>query len=178
RPRPAVRYPFPRARTHLAPCRCLLRGWAGRRRARTAARHAPTRRVRRRARTGSRASAGPRRRPSSPPPIPRRSVPAWRASRFRSTRKCNMAEVIRIAAAGDVHASEAIRERVESAFERVEDEADVILLAGDLTTTGELEQAQVLADACRAVSIPVFAVLGNHDYHAGCATEMASLLTE
>ena len=89
-----------------------------------------------------------------------------------------MAEVIRIAAAGDVHASEAIRERVESAFERVEDEADVILLAGDLTTTGELEQAQVLADACRAVSIPVFAVLGNHDYHAGCATEMASLLTE
>ena len=89
-----------------------------------------------------------------------------------------MAEVIRIAAAGDVHASEAIRERVESAFERVEDEADVILLAGALTTTGELEQAQVLADACRAVSIPVFAVLGNHDYHAGCATEIASLLTE
>jgi uncharacterized protein len=89
-----------------------------------------------------------------------------------------MARVIRIAAAGDVHASEAIRERVESAFERVEDEADVILLAGDLTTTGELEQAQVLADACRAVSIPIFAVLGNHDYHAGCATEIAALLSE
>ena len=33
-----------------------------------------------------------------------------------------MAEVIRIAAAGDVHASEAIRERVEGAFERVEEE--------------------------------------------------------
>src|SRR5438270_12701393 len=87
-----------------------------------------------------------------------------------------MAEVIRMSAAGDVHAAEAIRERVESAFERVEDEADVILLAGDLTTTGELEEAQVLADACRAVSIPVFAVLGNYDYHAGCATEVGSLL--
>ncbi|MFL5910345.1 MAG: metallophosphoesterase [Gaiellaceae bacterium] len=89
-----------------------------------------------------------------------------------------MAAVIRIAAAGDVHASEAIRERVETAFERVEDEADVILLAGDLTTTGEPEQAQVLADACRAVSIPIFAVLGNHDYHAGCAAEIAALLSD
>jgi Icc-related predicted phosphoesterase len=93
-------------------------------------------------------------------------------------RNCNITGVIRIAAAGDVHASEATRERVESAFERVESEADVILLAGDLTTTGELEQAQVLADACRTLSIPVFAVLGNHDYHAGCATEIAALLSD
>jgi Icc-related predicted phosphoesterase len=89
---------------------------------------------------------------------------------------CNIRGVIRIAAAGDVHASEAIRERVEGAFERVEDEADVILLAGDLTTTGEPEQAMVLADACRGLSIPVFAVLGNHDYHAGRADDVAALL--
>ncbi|HEY2073674.1 MAG TPA: metallophosphoesterase, partial [Gaiellaceae bacterium] len=86
--------------------------------------------------------------------------------------------MIRIAAAGDVHASEAIRERVESAFERVESDADVILLAGDLTTTGEPEQAQVLADACARLSIPVFAVLGNHDYHAGRAADIAAVLTE
>jgi Icc-related predicted phosphoesterase len=86
--------------------------------------------------------------------------------------------VIRIAAAGDVHASEATRERVESAFARVESEADVILLAGDLTTTGETEQARVLADACRDVSIPVFAVLGNHDYHAGRAADVSALLAE
>jgi len=86
--------------------------------------------------------------------------------------------VIRIAAAGDLHASEAIREHVESAFERVEGEADVLLLAGDLTTTGEPEQAMVLADACRRLSIPVFAVLGNHDYHAGRAADVAALLAE
>ena len=77
-----------------------------------------------------------------------------------------------------LHASEAIRERVESAFERVESEADVILLAGDLTTTGEPEQAQVLADACRDLSVPVFAVLGNHDYHAGRAPDVSALLAE
>ena len=53
--------------------------------------------------------------------------------------------MIRIAAAGDLHASEATRERVERAFATVAEEADVILLAGDLTTTGEPEQAQVIA---------------------------------
>lgn len=86
--------------------------------------------------------------------------------------------MIRIAAAGDVHASEATRERVEHAFEKVEQEADVILLAGDLTTTGEPEQAAVLADACRDLTIPVFAVLGNHDYHAGRNEEIAALLDD
>jgi Icc-related predicted phosphoesterase len=86
--------------------------------------------------------------------------------------------VIRIAAAGDVHASEATRERVVTAFERVAEEADVILLAGDLTTTGEPEQAAVLADACRQLEIPVFTVLGNHDYHAGRQDDIRALLQE
>jgi Icc-related predicted phosphoesterase len=86
--------------------------------------------------------------------------------------------VIRIAAAGDVHASEATHERVARAFDRVAEEADVVLLAGDLTTTGEPEQAAVLADACRDLPIPVFAVLGNHDYHAGRADDIRALLEE
>jgi Icc-related predicted phosphoesterase len=91
---------------------------------------------------------------------------------------CNMPGVIRIAAAGDVHASEATRERLREAFEQVEREADVVLLAGDLTTTGEVEQARVLAEACRGLSIPVFAVLGNHDWHAGHADGITSVLEE
>src|SRR5581483_2231731 len=123
------------------------------------ARRAPTRRARRRGRTGCRGSGGRRPRPSSRPPSPRTLLPAWLPSRFRSAGICNMSGVIRIAAAGDVHASEAIRERIEAAFERVDREADVILLAGDLTTTGELAQAEVLADSCRNASVPVFAVL-------------------
>jgi Icc-related predicted phosphoesterase len=89
-----------------------------------------------------------------------------------------MRSVIRIAAAGDVHASEATRERVERAFVEVQHQADVVLLAGDLTTTGEPEQAQVLADACREISIPVFAVLGNHDFHAGRTEEVGAVLEE
>ena len=86
--------------------------------------------------------------------------------------------VIRIAAAGDIHASEATRERITSAFERVEADADVVLLAGDLTTTGEAEQARVLADACRPLEVPVLAVLGNHDWHAGNAPLITQVLED
>jgi Icc-related predicted phosphoesterase len=86
--------------------------------------------------------------------------------------------VIRIAAAGDIHASEATRERVERAFADVESQADVVLLAGDLTTMGQPEQAAVLAEAARGVSLPVFAVLGNHDYHCGRAEEVRAVLED
>jgi Icc-related predicted phosphoesterase len=96
--------------------------------------------------------------------------------RFRFPPECNIEGMVRIAAAGDLHASEATSERVERAFASVAEEADVILLAGDLTTTGEPEQARVVADACRDVDIPVFAVLGNHDFHAGKTAELTAVL--
>ena len=87
-----------------------------------------------------------------------------------------MRAVIRVAAAADVHASEVSRERIERAFAELEGEAEVVLLAGDLTTSGEPEQAEVLADACRLVDVPVFAVLGNHDCHAERTDELEEVL--
>src|SRR3954465_7554639 len=86
--------------------------------------------------------------------------------------------MVRVAAAGDIHASDATRERVHRAFSDVEDHADLVLLAGDLTTTGEPEEGQVLADACAGLSIPVFAVLGNHDCPAGRQEELTARLEE
>ena len=86
--------------------------------------------------------------------------------------------MVRIAAAGDVHASEATRKHVEEAFAAVEDDADLILLAGDLTTHGEPEQARVLADACRGLSIPVCAVLGNHDLHSDRGEDITATLRD
>jgi uncharacterized protein len=84
--------------------------------------------------------------------------------------------MIRIAAAGDVHASEPIQERLAAAFRHVDGEADVVLLAGDLTATGEVVEAEVLARCCDGLSVPVVAVLGNHDWHAGRAAEIAATL--
>jgi Icc-related predicted phosphoesterase len=86
--------------------------------------------------------------------------------------------MVKIAAAGDVHASEATRRRIEEAFAAVERQADLVLLAGDLTTHGELDQAAVLADACRALRVPVCAVLGNHDLHSGYGEEITAILKD
>jgi uncharacterized protein len=84
--------------------------------------------------------------------------------------------VIRIAAAADIHASDASRERVERAFADLEGEADVVLLAGDLTTSGQPEQAEVIAAACRTLDVPIFAVLGNHDHHGERTGELEEVL--
>lgn len=87
-----------------------------------------------------------------------------------------MSRPIRVAAAGDIHASEPLRARLETAFGALGEGVDLVLLAGDLTTHGLPEQAAVLADACRLVRAPVLAVLGNHDHHSGRAAEVVSVL--
>jgi Icc-related predicted phosphoesterase len=84
--------------------------------------------------------------------------------------------VVRVAAAADIHASDVTRERVERAFAELAGEADVVLLAGDLTTSGEPDQAGVIADAARQLDVPIFAVLGNHDHHAGRVEEIEEVL--
>ena len=89
-----------------------------------------------------------------------------------------MAESIRVAAAGDIHCAEPLRERIARAFADVQGQADVVLLAGDLTTHGEPEEAGVLADACRGLELPVYAVLGNHDFHANRCDEVIAVLEE
>jgi uncharacterized protein len=85
---------------------------------------------------------------------------------------------IRIAAAGDVHASEPERPRVAAAFARLDRTADLVLLAGDLTTRGDPEEAAVLADACRSLDVPVCAVLGNHDWHLNQAQAIRAALSD
>jgi Icc-related predicted phosphoesterase len=85
---------------------------------------------------------------------------------------------VRIAAAGDIHCHEANRAQWQEAFARLAGAADLVLLAGDLTTHGEPAQAAVLADACRRLDLPVFAVLGNHDWHANRAEELVATLEE
>ena len=85
---------------------------------------------------------------------------------------------IRIAAAGDIHCHDGNREEVIEAFAALEGSVDIVLLAGDLTTHGEPEQAAVLAEACQRLTSPVFAVLGNHDWHAGRVGDVTALLEE
>jgi Icc-related predicted phosphoesterase len=85
---------------------------------------------------------------------------------------------VRIAAAGDVHCHPATRERTLAAFRGLGGRADLLLLAGDLTTHGEVEQAEVLAAACRELEIPTIAVLGNHDWHSNRVEDVVAVLEE
>src|SRR5438034_10937211 len=88
-----------------------------------------------------------------------------------------MPRPIRFAAAGDVHADGANRDDLARAFQNVDGTVDLILLAGDLTTYGEPEQAALLSEICRPLQVPVYAVLGNHDWHCNQVPEIVALLS-
>jgi Icc-related predicted phosphoesterase len=85
---------------------------------------------------------------------------------------------LRVAAAGDIHCREANRERVIEAFAGLDGEADVALIAGDLTSHGTLEEAEIICAAAARTAVPVFAVLGNHDWHAGEQEAIRERLTD
>jgi len=71
-----------------------------------------------------------------------------------------------VAAVADVHFGTDSAGRLRPHLEGLPDRADVLVLAGDLTTCGDPDEAAVLARELRDVGVPVLAVLGNHDYHA------------
>ena len=94
----------------------------------------------------------------------------------RPERRSPKASKLRIAAAGDLHCCDERREALVTGLRELAGTAEVVLLCGDLTTHGEPEEAAVLADACRPLRIPVFAVLGNHDWHANRRDELVAEL--
>lgn len=85
--------------------------------------------------------------------------------------------MIRIAAVGDIHLGpdnvDAFRDSVRGA----DHDADVLLLAGDLTRHGEVAEASLVCQAVADLDLPVVAVLGNHDHHAGCADAITDELS-
>lgn len=85
---------------------------------------------------------------------------------------------IRIAAASDLHYDLLSAGKLRNAFSTLNGQADLLLLAGDLTDTGLPEEALLLADDLRGVDLPMAAVLGNHDYQSNRQKEIASILRE
>jgi Icc-related predicted phosphoesterase len=90
-----------------------------------------------------------------------------------------MKERIRLAAIADLHCPRTPPDLWQSVFARVTQEADVLLLGGDLTDHGRPEEAHLLAQALTnaGVTIPVIAVLGNHDYEAGQPEAVMQILS-
>jgi uncharacterized protein len=85
---------------------------------------------------------------------------------------------LRIAAAGDIHCRDTNRDQIVSAFAGLDADVDLVLLAGDLTSHGLLSEAEILCEAAAETEAPIFAVLGNHDWHAGEQDVITTALRE
>src|SRR5262245_49658412 len=83
---------------------------------------------------------------------------------------------LRVAAIGDLHVHQSSPQTFQALFEKISQNADVLVLCGDLTNLGLTEEAERLADDLRACRMPVVADLGNHDYQSGRAEEVKKIL--
>lgn len=88
-------------------------------------------------------------------------------------------ETIRFAAVGDLHCTKEAAGTLRGLFEQAAESADALLLCGDLTDYGLADEARVLAEELSAAaSIPIVAVLGNHDYESGQPEDVRDILAQ
>ena len=85
---------------------------------------------------------------------------------------------LKVAGLGDLHVSEERPQAWRELFTEVSQKADVLALCGDLTNLGRPREAEILAEDLKACSIPVVAVLGNHDYECGHVEEVCRILRQ
>jgi Icc-related predicted phosphoesterase len=85
---------------------------------------------------------------------------------------------ITVAAIGDLHVREDSDQRYRDLFAEISEVADVLALAGDLTDFGKTGEAEMLAEDLRSCSIPVVAVLGNHDFEFGQPEKVTEILRQ
>jgi Icc-related predicted phosphoesterase len=91
-----------------------------------------------------------------------------------------MKELLRIAAVADIHVKKsAAFGSLKPMFDAASAEADVLLLCGDVTDYGLVEEAKILArEITASLRIPSIGVLGNHDFESGKADEVVKILTD
>jgi Icc-related predicted phosphoesterase len=88
-------------------------------------------------------------------------------------------ETLRIAAMADIHVKKTAHGALQPLFAQITERADILLLCGDLTDYGALEEAKILAkDITAALRIPAIGVLGNHDFESGHEKEVVDILTD
>jgi Icc-related predicted phosphoesterase len=85
--------------------------------------------------------------------------------------------MMRIAATADLHFTPQNYDRIRDQMNRVRDEADVLILAGDLTNYGKPAEMESLLNAIVRLRVPTIAVLGNHDYESGHEDELMQMMT-
>lgn len=86
---------------------------------------------------------------------------------------------VRIAAVGDLHFGRTGHgPPLRNLFADIVGRADVLALCGDLTDSGEPDEARALTRTLSGATIPTVAVLGNHDWESGKSEEVTRILSE
>ncbi|MDX3929687.1 MAG: metallophosphoesterase [Shinella sp.] len=83
---------------------------------------------------------------------------------------------LRVAAVADLHVKEDGSASYKNLFSEISQAADVLVIAGDLTDLGKPKEAEMLAADLKHCTIPVVAVLGNHDHQCDAVAEVTSIL--
>jgi Icc-related predicted phosphoesterase len=84
--------------------------------------------------------------------------------------------MIRVAAVGDVHYDASSAGRLRTQFQSLAEKADLLLLCGDLTQSGAVDEVEALATDLQGIGVPVVSILGNHDYHRDEQDEVRAAL--
>jgi Icc-related predicted phosphoesterase len=83
---------------------------------------------------------------------------------------------VRVAAVGDLHVGTDTAGRVAASMRGLGARADMLLIAGDLTRVGSDDEVECLIEELSVVDVPIVAVLGNHDHHAGQPEQVSERL--
>src|SRR5438045_453165 len=86
-------------------------------------------------------------------------------------------EEMRIAATADLHFTAQRYTALRDQLNRVRDEDDLLVLAGDLTNYGQPDEMEPLLNALVRLRIPIVAVLRNHDYASGREADLRTMTT-
>jgi uncharacterized protein len=84
----------------------------------------------------------------------------------------------RLAAVADLHCRQDQHGKFRELVRMVNGEAEGLVLAGDLTDHGTVDEARTLAEQLSDLRVPCAAVLGNHDFEGGAARDIVRLMGE
>ena len=84
---------------------------------------------------------------------------------------------MRIAATADLHFAPQSATVLRDQLDKVRDEADLLIVAGDLTNYGRPTEMEPLLNTFVRLRIPIVAVLGNHDYESEQTPELLRMMT-
>jgi Icc-related predicted phosphoesterase len=84
---------------------------------------------------------------------------------------------MKIAATADLHFVPSGQSLLHDQLHKVREEADVLVIAGDLTNYGQPAEMEPLLNILVRSRVPTIVVLGNHDYESGHEQELMHMMT-